>query len=495
MLKRALFVALLTVSLCSSLVAKPAMARSAPESFAPLVEKLIPAVVNISTSQKIKSRGGMKPGLPFMFQFPDDPQFDPFRQFFEQFNQGPGAGAGKPAEREVYSLGSGFIIDPQGYVVTNNHVIADAEEIHVILHDDTKLEAKIIGRDDKTDLALLKVESKKPLPAVKFGDSDEIKVGDWIIAIGNPFGLGGSVTAGIISARSRSINAGPFDDFLQTDAAINRGNSGGPMFNLDGEVIGVNTAIFSPSGGNVGIGFAVPSALSKPVIQQLKEHGRTFRGWLGVKIQHVTEQIAESVGLPRAYGALVLEINKDSPAAKADIEPGDVIISFDGKEVEEMRKLPRMVAEKGIGKTVEMVLWRDGKERRTQVKLGELDETEDQAQADASGMTRPDGDDVKTKEILGMELAAIDKTLRSRYGLQAEREGLIVLKVTPGTAASDQKLARGDVITRVNDKPIKSVKDLLSALETLRKSGRGYALVRILRDDQNLFVTLPTKFE
>ena len=250
----------------------------------------------------------------------------------------PGGG-----DHEVQSLGSGFVIDPAGLIVTNNHVIQDAEEITVNFQDNTKLTATVVGRDTKTDLALLKVTPKKPLPAVTFGDSDQTRVGDWVLAIGNPYGLGGTVTAGIISAKARNINAGPFDDFLQTDAAINRGNSGGPMFNINGEVIGISTAIFSPNGGSIGLGFAVPSDLAKPVIEQLQKYGRTHRGWLGVKIQTVTDEIAESVGLTPAHGALVLDVSKDSPAGKAGIKTGDIITSFNGHEVKEMRNLPRAV--------------------------------------------------------------------------------------------------------------------------------------------------------
>ncbi len=467
-------------------------AKPAPESFAPLVEKLMPAVVNISTTQKVKT-GALGGGLPFMFQLPDDPRLDPFREFFEQF--GPGSGLGQLQEQEIYSLGSGFIIDPAGYVVTNNHVIADAEEIKVILQDDTKLAAKIVGRDPKTDLALLKVDAGKDLPYVSFGDSDASRVGDWIIAIGNPFGLGGSVSAGIISARSRSINAGPFDDFIQTDAAINRGNSGGPMFNMQGEVIGINTAIFSPSGGNIGIGFAVPAAQAKPVLLQLKEYGRTYRGWLGVKIQHVTSEIAESVGLKHAMGALVLEINENSPASKSDIKPGDVILEFDGKKVSEMRKLPRIVAETKIGKKVEVIVWRDGKKHRTSVVLGELDESEEQLSSHTGGNMPYTNKEDSVSELLGMDLAVITPQLRRKLRLDDDSSGVVVLRVEPGSPAAKQNIRRGDIITRVNDKEILNIKDLRAALQALSDAGRNYALVRIIRQQQNLFVTLPTNLK
>lgn len=470
----------------------PAKAAPAPESFAPLVEKLTPAVVNISTTQKVVA-GNPLEGSPFMFPLPDDPQLAPFRDFLERFGQGmPGPRRG--SEQEVYSLGSGFIIDASGYVVTNNHVIADAEKINVILQDNTKLEAKIVGRDAKTDLALLKVTSKKPLPYVSFGDSDKEKVGDWVIAIGNPFGLGGSVTAGIISARSRSINAGPFDDFLQTDAAINRGNSGGPMFNMAGEVIGVNSAILSPSGGNIGIGFAVPSSQAEPVIKQLREFGRTHRGWLGVKIQEVTEEIAESVGLPKAGGALVLGISPKSPAVKADIKVGDVITKFDGKEVGEMRKLPRIVADTKIGTRVDVEVWRSGKSHHTSVKLGELDESEDGAPEitiGKSNLKKPQ--DTKTAEIQGLQVAVLDNGLRNRFGLKSSAVGLLVLEVKPGSAASRQGVRPGDILVRVNDTKLLTTQDFRTALATAAKAGRAYALVRMVRGDEEVFVTLPTK--
>lgn len=469
-----------------------AEARGAPETFAPMVEKLMPAVVNISTTQKVKAPAMGPGGLPF--QLPDDPQFEPFREFFEQYNQRGGQGGGLPSpDQEVYSLGSGFIIDPTGFVVTNNHVIADAEEISVILPDDTKLLAKIVGRDEKTDLALLKVETKQRLPFVRFGNSDEARVGDWVLAIGNPFGLGGTVTAGIISARSRSINAGPFDDFLQTDAAINRGNSGGPMFNTNGEVIGINTAIFSPSGGNIGIGFATPSALAMPVIMQLKEFGRTYRGWLGVKIQHVTDEIAESVGLKDSRGALVLEVTPDSPASKADILPGDIIVSFDDKPIDEMRKLPRLVAETKVGKAVELELWRDGKRRETQVTLGELDEGSEEQQTKAESKKEPTADKVQSETVMGIELAQLTPELRNRFGFDEKTGGLVVLDIERGSAAAEQGLRPGDLILQVNDRKISTAKELTDTLAAVAKAGRNNALVRIRRGEEWLFITLPTQ--
>lgn len=473
------------------MLSAPAFSRGAPESFAPLAEKLTPAVVNISTTQKVKQGpmlgGG---GVPFMFQFPDDPQFDPFRQFFDQLEKHQGRAV--PKEREVTSLGSGFIIDSTGYVVTNNHVIAEADEIKVILHDDTSLDAEIVGRDPKTDLALLKVKSDKPLPYVTLGDSDSIRVGDWIVAIGNPFGLGGTVTAGIISARSRSINAGPFDDFLQTDAAINRGNSGGPMFDMNGTVIGINTAIFSPSGGNVGIGFAVPSSLAKPVLDQLREHGRTYRGWLGVKIQEVTDEVAAAVGLKKAEGALVLEITEDSPASKTKLKSGDVILSFDGEPVNAMRKLPRIVAETKVGKAVEIDFWRNGKRHSTEVTLGELDEGDELADSKKTPSKKDVPKEVKTKKVGGLELATINDVMRKKYRLPKQLSGVLVVNIKSGTKVAKQNVRIGDIIVEVNGKETKTIAQVEAGVAAAKKDGREFVLVKMLRDKNELFTTLPT---
>ncbi len=468
-----------------------ATARSAPESFAPLVEKLIPAVVNISTTQKLKTKAGEPGGaVPFMFQLPEDPQFDPFRQFFDELEKNRG-GVEAP-EREVTSLGSGFVIDSSGYVVTNNHVIAEADEVSVIFSDDTSLKAEIVGRDPKTDLALLKVESDKPLSYVTFGDSDKSRVGDWIVAIGNPFGLGGTVTAGIISARSRSITAGPFEDFLQTDAAINRGNSGGPLFNLRGEVVGINTAIFSPSGGNVGIGFAVPSAIAKPILGQLRQHGRTYRGWLGVKIQEVTPEIASAVGLDKADGALVLEITENSPAAKSTLKSGDVIIAFDGQPVTAMKKLPRIVADTKIGKSVEVEFWREGKRLSTKVVLGELDEGNSLAQIEPKKTKSEIPQQVKTKMVAGVEFATIDTVLRRKFRLPDQMSGVLIVDIKQGSKAAKQNIRVGDIVVQVNGADVETLESLEKALAKARAAGRDYALVKLLRDKSELFTTLPS---
>lgn len=461
-------------------------AREVPGSFADMVERLSPAVVNISTTQKVSAGG------PFQFQFRGMPneQLDPFKEFFEKFNE---RFNDAPVERDVTSLGSGFVIDPSGYIVTNNHVIEQADEITVTFQDETQYEADVVGRDSKTDLALLKIEAND-LPYVSFGNSDKMRVGDWVVAIGNPFGLGGSVSAGIVSARSRQINAGPFDDFIQTDAAINRGNSGGPLFNVEGEVIGVNSAIFSPSGGNVGIGFSIPSALAEPVLDQLRKYGRTRRGWLGVKIQHVTDELAESLGLRRAKGALVLEVTKDSPADDAGIEAGDVILEFDDKPVEEMRQLPRMVAETEIGKEVEVVIWRGEETDELDVTLGELEEEGDLTQKpDEEEGETTSSRDADSTDWMGAKIATLDSTLRRRANIDAEVEGVIILSVKPGTPAFEAKLMRGDVIVSANQDQVEDAASLRDAIEDARDEGKSHALLRINRRGSLSFTTIPTR--
>lgn len=473
--------------------ATPAFAQAPQAGFADLVDKLSPAVVNISTTQKVKQAQGPM-GMPFQGLPPgleDAPELQPFKEFFDRFGQ---MQKNQP-EREVYSLGSGFVIDAKGYVITNNHVINEAQEITVTFSDNTKYKATIIGRDSKTDLALLKIDAKKDLPFVALGDSDAMRVGDWVIAIGNPFGLGGSVTQGIISARQRSINAGPFDDFLQTDAPINRGNSGGPLFNTKGEVIGINTAIFSPTGGSVGIGFAIPTALAKPVIAQLKEFGKTHRGWLGVKIQEVSDEVADSVGLDKARGALVLDVSKDSPADKAGIQAGDVITNFDGKDIAEMRFLPRMVAETKIGKKATITYWRKGKEHTANITVGELDEKTEEADAkDASGESgknNPAG----TETLLGLDLAPLSPTLRQRYKIDSQTGGVLVVDVASGSEMAKRGVQPGDVLVDVNGEAVKAVSDVKKAFDAAKKQGRKFALVKISRGGEDAFVPLPVSEE
>lgn len=444
-------------------------AKPAPESFADLVEQLLPAVVNISTTQVVEN-----PGIPEMPELPPGSPFEEwFKEFFER-RQGEGA-----PSRRTQSLGSGFIVDASGYVVTNNHVIEGADEIKVILHDDSTLDAEIVGRDPKTDLALLKVESDKPLSFLTFGDSDNLRVGDWIIAIGNPFGLGGTVTAGIVSARSRDIRSGPYDDFIQTDASINRGNSGGPMFDMEGKVVGVNTAIYSPSGGSVGIGFAVPSNQVASVVTQLKDFGRARRGWLGVHIQTVTEEIAEGLGLDTPRGALVASVNQDSPAANGGVEQGDVILKFDGKAIERMRELAPTVAETEIGKKVEVVIWRKGEEKSLKVTLGELEEAEQVASApSATPEARQEPAEMRI-EALGITLAALTDELRARFDLDNSAAGVVVLEVAADGPAADNGLRPGDLITEIGQEKVSAPSEVARKVEQAQSAGRSSVLLLV----------------
>src|SRR6266487_1937619 len=396
-LRRPAFAALTATALAVTAFSAPALARG-PDGISEVAETVIDAVVNISTSQTVDSKVGPMPQLP---------PGSPFEEFFDEFfknRRGQGDNPNREhTPRRVNSLGSGFIIDASGIVVTNNHVISDADEINVILNDGAKLKAEIIGRDQKTDIALLRVKPDRPLKAVKFGDSDKLRLGEWVIAIGNPFSLGGSVTAGIVSARNRDINSGPYDNYIQTDAAINRGNSGGPLFNLDGEVVGVNTAIISTSGGSIGIGFAVPSKTVVAVIDQLRQYKEMRRGWLGVKIQQVTDEIAESLKVSPPRGALVAGVDDKGPAKPAGIEPGDVIVKFDGKDIKEMRDLPRAVADTAVGKQTPVIIIRKGKEETKSVTLGRLEDGEKLAAVDSKSDTPADKPVVK--KTLGIELA------------------------------------------------------------------------------------------
>lgn len=477
------FIAILVIS--TTAYTPTSYASNAPESFADTVEELMPMVVNISTRQTIKTQ--TIPGMPFSLEIPGLPEGHPleqFRQFFEQIQ--PEAG-GIETERQAQSLGSGFILSGDGYIVTNNHVIEAADEITAILSNGDEYAARIIGRDLKTDLALLKIDPKESLPAVKFGNSDDARVGDWIIAIGNPYGLGGSVSAGIISARARDIHAGPFDDFIQTDAAINRGNSGGPMFNTDGEVIGINTAIFSPSGGNIGIGFAIPSVLAKPIIDQLKKNGKVRRAWLGVKIQTVTDEIAESLSMPSTEGALVVDISQGSPAAEYGIKTGDIILEFDSRPIKEMRKLPRIVAETEINKQVKVTVWRQGSEKTLLMKLAELEE--DGAEV-ADNTQEPQPLMGAGKVVLGMEIQPLSKEQRAAAGLTTETGGVLVTGVKNGSPASRRGIRRGDIIIRTNEKPITDGNSFSKEIKRLAGTGKKFVLLRVVRSGETVFVTV-----
>ncbi len=456
-------------------------AAPAPDSFADLAQELLPAVVNISTTQTVERRRFDGPEIP---EFPPGSPFEEFfREFFERRSDGP------TTPRRATSLGSGFVIDASGFVVTNLHVIDGADEIKVILQDDTSLDATLVGSDDKTDIAVLRVDNDRPLPALRWGESGDMRVGDWVVAIGNPFGLGGTVTAGIISARARDINAGPYDDFLQTDASINRGNSGGPMFNLDGEVIGINTAIFSPSGGSVGIGFAIPSALARTVVDQIIEFGRTRRGWLGVRIQTVTDEIAESLALPEARGALVASVTEGGPAEQAGIEAGDVILSFDERPVEEMRRLPRLVAETAVDRRVTVQVWRGGEQRSVNVTLGELEEAEAQGLLAAlPGDAGPSGEG--EVDTLGLTLSGVTEDLRQRFGLGDDSAGVLITGVQSNSAAGRKGLQAGELILEVGQEPVSSPQDVSRMVQAAREAGRQSVLLLIEREGDLRFVAL-----
>ncbi|MCP1334982.1 DegQ family serine endoprotease [Futiania mangrovi] len=452
--------------------------RGVPESFADLAEQLSPAVVNIATSQTVQSQ---RPDIP-MPQFPPG---TPFEEFFKDFFDRQQRGNGQP--RRVQSLGSGFVIDASGYIVTNNHVIEGADEIEVNFADGRTLPAELVGTDPKTDLALLKVEPEEPLVSVSFGDSDASRVGEWVMAIGNPFGLGGSVSVGIISARNRDINAGPYDDFIQTDAAINRGNSGGPLFNMNGEVIGVNTAIISPSGGSIGIGFAIPSSIAQSVVSQLREFGETRRGWLGVRIQSVTDEIAESLGLDRARGALVAGVSDGGPAAEGGIEPGDVIVSFDGKDVLEMRQLPRIVAETQVGKTVDVDVIRQGETRTLQVRVGRLEEAEEPAAA-AAGSEVPSAE--QTVSALGLTLSPLTEEARTQFSVPVEVTGVLVSEVAGDSAAAEKGIRPGDVIVEVAQQEVSSPADVARLVEETKAGERKSILLLLNRGGDLRFVAV-----
>ncbi|HWB49353.1 MAG TPA: DegQ family serine endoprotease [Stellaceae bacterium] len=477
-----------------------ALARSAPDSFADLAEKLLPSVVNISTTQTLKANQHAEGSDPDMPQFPPG---SPFEEFFKDFlnknrprgqSQGQGQGQGQQQSegRKATSLGSGFIIDPTGYVVTNNHVIADADEITVILHDNTSLKAELVGRDTKTDIAVLKVKTDKPLVAVPWGDSDASRVGDWVLAIGNPFGLGGTVTAGILSARQRDINSGPYDDFLQTDASINRGNSGGPMFNMDGQVIGINTAIYSPSGGSIGIGFAIPSALARQVASELIHEAdhTVHRGWLGVRIQAVTDEIAESLGLDKARGALVASVSDNGPAQAGGIQPGDVIVTFDGKKVEDMRHLPRLVAETPVDKVVAVQVWRKRASMDLKIKVGRLQEVET-ASAEAPAKNAPHkGPDAETVKALGMTLANVTPALKEKFSLGDDTKGVVVVEVAKDSPSAEKGLRPGDVIMEAAQEEVKNATQIAGKVADAKKSGRKSILLLVERQGDLRFVAL-----
>lgn len=454
-----------------------------PVSVAPLAEELIDAVVNISTSQSVKGPGG-KP-------LPRVPDGSPFEDLFEDFFEKHQGKRSQP--RKVSSLGSGFVIDgKEGLIVTNNHVIDGADEISVVFHDGSKLKVtKVLGTDSKTDLALLKVQPdpKKPLKDVNFGSSEKLRVGDWVMAIGNPFGLGGSVSVGIISAKQRDIQSGPYDNYLQTDAAINKGNSGGPLFNMDGDVIGVNTAIISPTGGSIGIGFSVPSDVAMVVLDQLKRFGETRRGWLGVNIQSVSEDLAPSLKVEAGHGALVASVATGGPAEKAGIKPGDVIVTFDGKAVRSVRALPRIVAQTAHGSTVDVEVARNGERKVVKVLVGRLDED---SKSKNNRKSSDSGLKTDQKSLLGLKVEPLTDALRKKYKYKAGAKGLLVTNVANPSPAASKGIKIGHLIIEAAQEPVTEPLDIARAIAASRKAGRRAVLLRIENEKGKLrFVAVP----
>ena len=448
--------------------------RFVPESFAELSDRLSPAVVNITTTTAVPTvEDGMRPIIP---------EGSPFEDFFRDFmDRQPG----QRQQRQSNALGSGFIISPDGYIVTNNHVIESADEISVELFSGGELEAELVGRDPRTDIALLKVESDDDLPFVEFGDSDSAKVGDWVLAIGNPLGQGFSVSAGIVSARNRTLQ-GSYDDFIQTDAAINRGNSGGPLFDMNGRVIGVNTAILSPNGGSIGIGFAMSSAVVERVVAQLRDFGETRRGWLGVRIQNVDPDMADALNLPDAKGALVTDV-PEGPALAAGMKAGDVVLEFGGEVIDDTRELVRIVAESEIGRTVEVVVFRDGQEQTLEVEVGLLEEA---TLAAAPGAPPGEAETPSEQTVLGMTVAAADRSVRERFALPDDVRGLVIVNVEDDSDAFLKGMQPGDVITEVGQEAVATPEEMRDRIDAAEQAGRNSILMLVRRDGQPRFVAL-----
>ncbi len=449
-----------------------AQRRGTPDSFADLAERLSPAVVNISTSQYIRTEG--TEDIPFEQFPPGHPFGDLFRDWLERNPEST------PLRQQTTSLGSGFVVDEDGVIVTNYHVVAGADTVSVTLTDGTVLDAMLVGADEPTDIAVLRVNSEHPLVAVDFGDSDRSRVGDWVMAIGNPFGLGGTVTVGIISARNRDIYSGPYDDFIQTDAAINRGNSGGPLFDMGGNVIGVNSAIISPSGGSIGIGFAVPASTADLVVRQILEFGEARRGWLGVRIQTVSPQIAESLGLSRPEGALISALTPGGPAAEGGMERGDVVVEFDGTDIDAMRSLPRVVAQTEVGRRVPVRVWRDGRYRNLRITLGELDDT-------VIAAVPPDQPVFEglTGELpsLGLHLSEVTPALREQFGLRQNATGVVVTSVETNAPAASS-IQPGDMILEVEREIVQGLTDVSRRVARVENENRDVVLLLIERGGQ-----------
>ena len=448
------------------------------EIFAQLAGRLSTVVVNISTQAGPPVAG------------PDQPQNSPGKtldEVFRDFFGDKGSGPMSPSPR-ASSLGSGFIVDPSGLIVTNHHVIANSQQITVTLPDNTSMQAQVIGRDAVTDLALLKVEPKNPLPAATWGDSSKIRVGDWVLAIGNPFGLGGSVTAGIISAVARDIHSSPYDDYLQTDASINRGNSGGPMFNLAGQVVGINTVIYSPSGGSIGIGFALPSAFARPIIEQLRANGKVERGWIGARVQPVTDDLAESVGLEKSRGGMIAVVDPGSPAAQAKLQPGDVILNYDGQAIERSRQLPRLVAATPPNKQIKLIIWRDGREHEVELKAAALNPNRPPPPQPEPEKPKPPA----TVDAFGLKLTKVTPELTKQFALSEWAKGVVITEVSPTSAAAAQGVRPGDLMIAVGQTAVAAPEQVPQLAASARRANQKKVLVRIeQRDGSTRFVALP----
>ncbi len=452
------------------------MDRAMPSSFADLAERVAPAVVNIQVQSTVKPVMGQMDNVP-----------GNMREFFERYFNMPGMPDGQPGrgqEQHRVGAGSGFVIDAEGHIVTNEHVVHNADDITVTFKDGTEAKAKLVGVDDKTDLALIKIESDKPVPYVKFGKSDDVRVGDWVLTVGNPFGLGHSVNVGIVSARGRTIGAGPYDDFLQIDAPINRGNSGGPAFDVNGNVVGVNAAIFSPNGGNVGIGFAIPSEIASKVVADLKKNGTVERGWLGVTIQPLTDDISDGLGLKSTDGVLVADVNEDGPAAKAGMKAGDVILSVDGKKIEEMRALPRLIADIKPGHDSNVTVWRDGAEKDLAVEIGKQPVSQKVAAND-------DQSSGGIEDKVGLAVQQLTPDIARELGMPETAKGVVVAGVKPGSPAAEKGLRRGDVLTKAGGKELTSPRDLTESLNQARKDGRKSVLALVKRNGGQRFIAIP----
>jgi serine protease Do len=471
----------------------PSWARG-PDSLADEAAAVQDSVVNISAAQTVGDKNAGTDAGP-----QDAPRGTPFDDLFDEFfkkrQQQEGGNGEDHADRRSNSLGSGFVVDPSGIIVTNNHVVADANEITVIFTDGHKLRAKLLGKDSKVDVAVLKVTPVKPLKAVKFGDSEKMRVGDWVMAVGNPFGLNGSVSAGIVSARHRNIDSGPYDNFIQTDAAINKGNSGGPLFNMDGEVIGINTAILSPSGGSIGIGFATPASTVVPVIDQLEKYGEVRRGWLGIRIQNVDDTIAQSLDLGPVRGALVSGTDVKGPAQAAGLKTGDVIVKFAGQDIKESRDLPKIVAQAPVGEDVPVVVIRSGKQVTLKVKLGRLNEGVKEASVEASSQDQPAPAPAQTPVILGMTFTGLSADIRQKYKINdSVASGVAIASVAPDSPAADKRLQPGDVLVEVNQEPVKQASDVADRLKALARAGKKSALLLVANAQGEVrFVAMPVQ--